>query len=206
MEVTETSKVEKQVLRVTLQLKPISVLEDGLQAPLPPPSSIELRVLPSGGIEEVVSNALLSPGSPSSLEVSALLTEHRPPLPHERVHIGDTWRAPLQVASQPTRIDLAGEGRLEGFELVDRRRAAAVSISRGGTVTSTVDLGRAPVNLEGKVTSKIEMLMDIDRGQILESTSRSTTRYSMSFQGGGSAGTMVTTITGKLELLEGASN
>lgn len=198
VDVGEIAKAKGGRVRLSLTLTPVSLSIDGLDAPLPAPSSIELEALTSGAIEKVVGSTLFSPGSAAALEASTLLAEHRPPLPRRAVTVGDTWPVPLEISNQQTKLALTGTGTLSGFELFDRRRVADVSIRRTGQVTSSLDLGKAPVQLKGTSQSTVRMLLDIDKGQIVESVTRSTTRYSMSFAGGGAAGTIVARVDGKL--------
>lgn len=132
----------------------------------------------------------IPPTSLTALELDRLVTEFRPVLSEHPVAIGETWPAAVRVDGAVSRMRLDGEGRLDGFRLRSGRRLAVVHLERSGEVLTSQTVGRAVVQLPGKVSSNMTAEIDMDQGRLFAATSRSVTVFRLSGQGGGLAGTL----------------
>lgn len=167
---------------LVVRLKPQSVTEDGRPGAVPSPSTTEYQVDRRGRILRLVRANLLA-GSVSSLELDTLATQTRPALSPHEVGLGDSWPAPLKIKAEKTSIDLKGTGRLQGFDLRDRRRLARVEIDRNGSITSQQMFNNSTVVLQGQSAGRGIASVDVDDGSLFSSTFHSTSRFNVILAG-----------------------
>jgi len=189
-------------MTLTVLLKPLSVKENGQQSPKPPPSKVNYAIAPNGRILRVLT-ADLAPGAISSLELDALASETRPPLAAQPVALGETWNAPLRLKSDRSNIAFSGNGKLLGFDLIDKRRLARVETVRHGPVTSVQILNKVPVTLKGISKSHAVSTVDVDRGALFSSDYRSISNFDVLLASGPVARLRVM-LTSRLQLIDGS--
>lgn len=182
-----SSSPERPLLAVVLT--PESLTEDGVDRPPGAPLTMALDVDPLGKVRSIQVQQI-PPTSLNALELDRLVTEFRPALPDHPVSIGETWPASVRVDGAVSRIRLDGEGRLEGFRLKSGLRLALLHVERRGDVLTSQTVGRAPVQLPGKVSSTMTAEIDLEGGRLFSASSRSVTLFTLSGEGGGLGGTL----------------
>lgn len=199
-DVDQTTVVVGKQTRVRTRIVPKEIREDGVLAPTPPPTSIEYEVTSSGQIARLISTSGFTPDSSSTVELESLLTGTFPVLPDRPVALRDRWPARLDAKGQATELELAGTGTLEGFELVDRRRLARISLKRSGKVRTEQPVGRTKVTLDGKADVSGSSLWDIEKGMLFSSRSSSRTVFDLSLGGRAEGGTLTVRLTSNIKL------
>lgn len=199
-DVDQTTVQAGKQARVRTKVIPIEIREDGVLIPTPPPASLEYEVTRSGQITSLVATSGLTPDSSSTLELESLLTGTFPVLPDRPVALRDRWPADLDAKGSMTQLALAGSGTLEGFELIDRRRLARISLSRSGEVRTEQPIGRTKVTLDGKAVVSGTSLWDVDDGRLFSNRSSSHTVFDLSVGGGAEGGTLTVRLVSNITL------
>lgn len=199
-EVAQTTVMAGKKTRVRTTIVPKEIVEDGIQAPTPPPTSIEYEVTSSGQITRVIGTSGLTPDSSSTVELESLLTSTFPVLPDHPVTLRDSWPARLEAKGPATQLALAGTGTLEGFELIDRKRLARISLKRSGRVRTEQPIGRTRVSLDGKADITGSSLWDLDKGMLFSNRSSSRTVFDLSVGGGAEGGTLKIRLVSNIKL------
>ncbi len=185
-----------------VHLRPLGKTEDGVARGARPPIVLEIEVGPTGRVERILRAADLPQERITSLELDRLLSESRPPLPPGRVGTVATWPAPLASKGERTFIDLRGQGRLLGFALNDGRRLAQVQIDRRGPVRAEQPAGEDRIQLEGASEVRSIAEVDLDRGVLVNATSRGVSTFKLSLEGQPEAAELRVALRSELELLE----
>lgn len=163
--------------RLEVSLEPGEALQDGRHVAPGPALTLDLDVGADGHVARVGQTASLPTAAVSALDLRRLLIEVRPPLPARGIRLRESWNADLPTpgGTTATTIDLRGSGRLERFALRDGRRIASISIDRQGRV-GAAPTGDTTQTVTGTETDKTSAEFDIDRGLIIDATSRTLTR------------------------------
>jgi hypothetical protein len=152
-------------------------VQDGRHVNPGPALTLDLDVGPDGHVTRVGATSSLPAGALGSLGLDRLLAESRPPLPARGVRLRDRWNAdlaafaPAASGGRGSAIDLPGIGRLERFLLRDGRRIAALTIERRGRVVS----GSGGPDATGTATDRTTAEFDLDRGLVIDATSKALT-------------------------------
>jgi hypothetical protein len=169
-----------------MALEPGEALQDGRRISPGPAIHLDLDVGPDGHVTRVGETSSLPAGALGSLGLDRLLAEAQPPLPARGVRLRDRWRADLATpapaggapAASPggaSTIDLSGTGRLDHFALRDGRRIAGITIERRGRVATRLDGPGDSGTVTGTETDTTTAEFDLDRGLVVDATSRALT-------------------------------
>lgn len=198
LEVKVTERIEASTVRnhvtLTLLLAPRRIIFDGAEGTPPPTTTTTLELDRTGRVVKVLRDSDLDPG----IDLDQLAAEMRPMLGSAPVAIGDTWKAPIKIKTPTSSLDVKGKGRLEGFGFAGRSRLARITIDRKGNATSEQRIGRARVLLKGKITEHLSAKIDIDRGQVITVTSRTSSLFDLSLAGSGLAGRLSVVVHARL--------
>ena len=184
---------------LTVTLTPQSITQGDTPVKGPRKTVVRYQLDSNGHIVEPLSSDLASTAA-SAIELGTILSQSRVALPPGAVGIGDTWDSPLKLDGDTGAIDLAGTGRLLGFDLAGRRKLARIATEREGDITAIEQLAGVLVELRGKTTSTSTARLDIDRGQLYSSVSRFSSDFDIAVEDTGKlAGTMKVDLTSRLE-------
>jgi hypothetical protein len=162
--------------RLEAALEPGEAVQDGRHVNPGPALTLDLDVGPDGHVTRVGATSSVPAGAVGSLGLDRLLAESRPPLPARGVRLRDRWNADLAAFAPAasgggSTIDLVGTGRLERFVLRDGRRIAALTIERRGRVAT----GSDGPDATGTATDRTTAEFDLDRGLVIDATSKALT-------------------------------
>ena len=161
--------------RLEAVLEPGEAVQDGRHVNPGPALTLDLDVGPDGHVTRVGATSSVPAGAVGSLGLDRLLAESRPPLPARGVRLRDRWNADLAAFAPASgggsTIDLVGTARLERFVLRDGRRIAALTIERRGRVAT----GSDGPDATGTATDSTTAEFDLDRGLVVDATSKALT-------------------------------
>lgn len=192
VEQTVLGEIEDGV-RVRFTIDPTVMEEDGVRLSPPPRTGFEVELDRRGRVSRVIRAGQLSAVTLRGLEIRRLLQEILPPLPPDKVAIGDGWEAGLRSRGESTRLNLKGQGRLEGYRLRQGRRLARIEIERRGRVLTHQRVGRVMTDLAGASEASTVAEIDVDAGALATSFTRSESDFEVS-QGGQPAGSIRVTL------------
>lgn len=172
-------------------------IEDGVEVA---PEVGDLHMTLEIGPDGTIARSTLEPVPSAGLEIERLLSESYPRLPTASLSIGETWDAPVRIALERTSVDLAGNGRLLGFELERRRRLARIEITRNGQVTSVQPVEQVQLSISGTSSATIGAMIDVDAGILFSADSVSTSRFEIGPETGAASGTRHIRMESTIEL------
>lgn len=166
-DVSETvlsSDTQGSVVRVAMT--PTATVEEGLPSPDPSTRTFTLRIGPQGDVLEVVE---VEGVEAESLEADDLtfIGTYRPPLPTERVRLGDGWQRQqrFEVAQIFQQIETVGVlGALRLGE--NGARLARLRYEGSGPVVWTTELAQGTAELSGSARVVTTATLDIDGGYL----------------------------------------
>jgi len=187
VDITEsTSRSARGEMILKVNIRPRATRQDGKAITLPPPTTIDYQVGPHGRILKVFGSDLPLTNL-ATLDLGNLSSEARPPLSLKPVGLSDEWSAPLNLRGAKSSIRMSGTGRLNGFQLEDKRRLAEVGLQRSGKITSSEIVGKAQVNLTGVSRSTSNSLVDVDSGALYSTNYSSSSNFDVASAGGPTA-------------------
>lgn len=198
-QVSKAREGEDPILTITLT--PSSVRSGGRGTRVPEPTTIKYQLNERGEIVKPLTEEALAPQAASALQLGATLIRSRIALPAEPVGIGDEWDTPLVLDGDLGNINLAGQGRLLGFELKGKRKLARIETTRTGDIVTHQQQGGVPVMLRGTSTTNAMSSLDVDKGILYASNARLISDFDIASQESGKLiGTMRVTLDSRLQL------
>lgn len=163
-EVTETvESTGRDGSVVTVEMKPLSVTENGLPSPGPDIRTFRLRLGPEGGVEEVleVDGVAASELDPNEL---AFIGTYRPPLPEQPVRITETWQAVQELSVGSLLQQIETTGRLESLRAAEDSDLGRIAFNGEGPLVWTTELPQGVAELNGSAVTTIGGEFDITLG------------------------------------------
>ena len=191
-------KGEDPVLTITLA--PSRLRQGNRAMNIPEPMTVKYQLNKQGEIVKPVTDELAAPAA-SAVELGATLVRSRIALPSDPVGIGDEWDTPLVLDGDLGNINLAGQGKLLGFELKGKRKLARIETTRSGDIVTHEQQGGVPVQLRGTSRSTAISSLDVDNGVLYATSARLISDFDIASEESGKLiGTMRVTLNSKLEL------
>ena len=188
---------EKATIDVTMS--PVSVEEDGLPSPGPDDRTFTMLVGQNGRVREVlrVDGVAADTLDPNDL---AFIGLYRPPLPTERVRIGDRWDAAQDLSVGDLTQDGAGTGRLEGLTVRGSTPIADLSYEISGPVRWDTQLPQGAAELTGSSTTTAHATLELDTGHLSEAHAITTSEFQVRVLPRGGQGPVAGTLRLNLSL------
>lgn len=192
------SKGEDPILSITLA--PSRLRQGNRAMNIPKPMTVKYQLNKQGEIVKPVTDDL-APEAASAVQLGATLVRSRIALPADPVGIGDEWDTPFVLDGDLGNINLAGHGKLLGFELKGKRKLARIETTRTGDIVTHEQQGGVPVELRGTSTSTALSSLDVDKGVLYATSARLVSDFDIASEESGKLiGTMRVTLNSKLEL------
>lgn len=194
--VTETVRsADDESAVVTVDMVPEQVEESGLPSPGSEERSFALRIGPNGEVLEVleVDGVAADALDPDEL---IFIGTYRPPLPQERVRLGDDWEAEQEVRLGSVFQQFITSGRLESMDRDTRGRLARLQYAGEGPLVWSTELPQGEAELTGSANTTSDAELDIDGGFLREASSSTSGEFEVRVDPGGQQAP----ITGTLKL------
>lgn len=166
-----SASADEATIEVTMS--PVNVTEEGLPSPGPEDRSFTMRVGQNGRVREVLQIDGLTADSLDPSDI-AFIGLYRPPLPVDRVRLGDRWITDQDLSLGGIAQKIKGEGLLERFSVVDGSKRAALSYEVSGPIEWSTQLPQGVAELTGSSETTAYAELDIGNGQLR--SARSATR------------------------------
>lgn len=150
---------------IEVTMSPVSVEEEGLPSPGPEDRTFTMSVGQNGRVREVlrVDGLAAATLDPNDLVFIGL---YRPPLPIDRVALGDRWTAAQDLSVGEVSQDGASLGSLESFKVIDEVKLAELAYEVSGPVEWSTDLPQGAAELTGSSVTDATTLLDMDNGRL----------------------------------------
>lgn len=194
--VTETvQSADDESAVVTVEMVPEQVEENGLPSPGSEERSFALEIGPDGEVLEVleVDGVAAKALDPDEL---IFIGTYRPPLPQDRVRLGDEWEAEQEVRLGSVFQQFVTSGRLESLDRDARGRVARLRYAGEGPLLWTTELPQGQAELTGAAETTSDAELDIDGGFLRRASSSTSGEFEVRVDPGGQQAP----ITGRLEL------
>lgn len=194
--VTETvQSADEDSAVVTVEMVPESVEENGLPSPGSEERSFALRIGPNGEVLEVLEVDGVEADALDPDELIFIGT-YRPPLPQDRVRLGDDWEAEQEVRLDSVFQQFVTTGQLESLDRDTQGRLARLHYAGEGPLVWSTELPQGQAELTGFADTTSNAELDIDGGFLRRANSSTSGRFEVRVEPGGQQAP----ITGTLEL------
>jgi hypothetical protein len=158
---------------IEVTMSPVNVSEEGLPSPGPDDRTFTMRVGQNGRVREVlqVDGVAAESLDPNDL---AFIGLYRPPLPVERVRLGDEWTADQDLSIGEVTQEVSSVGVLKSFSVAGTTKVAGITYGATGPIGWSTELPQGAADLTGSSETEARAELDIDNGRLL--SAGSTTR------------------------------
>ncbi|MGI8774573.1 MAG: hypothetical protein ACR2KQ_06110 [Actinomycetota bacterium] len=150
---------------IDVTMSPVNVTEEGLPSPGPEDRSFTMRVGQNGRVREVLQVDGLAAESLDPSDV-AFIGLYRPPLPLDRVRLGDRWVTEQDLSLGGITQEITSVGRLDRFSVVGGSKTADISYEVSGPIEWTTQLPQGAAELTGTSETTARAELDIGNGQL----------------------------------------
>lgn len=185
---------------VTVEMEPTDVVENGLPSPGSEERSFALRIGPNGEVLEVL--------EVDGIEAEALdpdelifIGTYRPPLPQERVRLGDEWEAEQEVRLGSVFQQFVTTGHLDSLDRDDRGKIARLDYAGEGPLVWNTVLPQGEAELVGSAATTSDAELDIDGGFLRSASSSTSGQFEVRVDPGGQQAPITGTLNLDLDLV-----
>jgi hypothetical protein len=198
--VTETVQTDEgEGVVVTVEMEPTDVVERGLPSPGTEDRSFALRIDPNGEVLEVL--------EVDGVEAEALdpdelifIGTYRPPLPQDRVRLGDDWEAEQEVRLGSVFQQFVTTGHLSSLARDAEGKIARLQYAGEGPLVWNTELPQGQAELTGTASTASRAEVDIDGGFLRQASSSTNGRFEVRVDPGGQQAPITGTLDLDLEL------
>jgi hypothetical protein len=197
--VEAVQSVDEEGAEVAVAMSPVEVTSEGLPAPGPEDRTFTLVVGTGGEVRQIleVDGVSAQDLDPNDL---AFIGTYRPPLPLERVALGDSWTSEQQVDLGSVFQQLENLGTLSTLDLEGAARIATLEYEGDGPLRWTTTLPQGDASLEGLATTSSTARFDVLDGSLRGAVSETVGDFDVNVVGSGGAPPVVGSLHLELDL------